>query len=154
MTVQILYFLFHVESCKNSTSRYIYIFKVLICIERCLYSVYFKEINLFENVILGKKVLFFTSQLSCSHPLASLEKKRNTFSNNYLWIFHSETSVYVETLLFGCCINTIFHMNKAELQILWTVIRLSYEVFLLFSQPAVYFEKSPSHMKIDEEHLC
>ena len=27
------------------------------------------------------------------------------------------------------------------------------EVFLKFSQLAVYFEKSPSQMKIDEEHL-
>ena len=44
-------------------------------------------------------------------------------------------------------------MKKVIFQILGTIIRLFYEVFLIFSQPAVYFEKSPSQMKIDEEHL-
>ena len=61
--------------------------------------------------------------------------------------------VYVETLLFGCCINTIVHMNKVVFQILWALIRLFCEVFLIFSQLAVYLEKSPSQMKIDEEHI-
>ena len=44
-------------------------------------------------------------------------------------------------------------MNKEVFQILWTKFDYFYEVFLIFSQPAVYFEKSPSQMKIDEEHL-
>ena len=66
----------------RSTSRHIFE-KVLICIERGMYSVHFKEMNLFKKYIFLKKVFFFfTSQLSCSHPLASLEKKRNTFYNN------------------------------------------------------------------------
>ena len=30
----------------------------------------------------------------------------------------------METSLFYCCKNIIFHMNKAEFQILWTIIRL------------------------------
>ena len=34
----------------------------------------------FDNSIFWKRCSFFNSQLSCSYPQASLEKKRNTFS--------------------------------------------------------------------------
>ena len=47
----------------KSTSRHIFE-SVLICIERGLYSVYFKEINLFEKKL--NFFPFFTSQLSFS----------------------------------------------------------------------------------------
>ena len=47
------------------------------------YIVYIlKKLTFLKNLIFEKGALFFTSQLSCSHPLASLEKKRNTFFNN------------------------------------------------------------------------
>ena len=42
-------------------------------------TVYISKKWTFEKM---KKVFFFTSQLSCSHPLASLKKKRKTFYNN------------------------------------------------------------------------
>ena len=46
--------------------------------------------------------VLFTSQLSCSHPSASLEKKRNTFFNYHICILHSETKLmwkpYIATL--------------------------------------------------------
>ena len=48
----------------------------------------------------------------------------------------------------------MFHINKAVFQILWTVIQFFFhDVFPILSQPAVYFDKSPSQMKIDEKHL-
>ena len=74
----------------KSTSRHIFE-KVLICIERGLYSVFLKEMNLFDNLIFGKRCSFLTSQLSFSHPLASLEKKRNSISNNHICVLLSET---------------------------------------------------------------
>ena len=89
---------------QKSTSRHIFE-KLRICIVRCLYSVYFKEIYLFENFIFGIRCSSFTSQLSCSHPLASLEKKRNTlFQQSYLYIAF-QNLVYVEASLFGCYIK-------------------------------------------------
>ena len=48
-----------------------------------MYSVNLKEINLFLKFYFFLKVYFFlTSQRSCSHILASFEKKKNTFYNN------------------------------------------------------------------------
>ena len=32
--------------------------------------------------------------------------------------------VYVESLLFSCCENTILHVDKVVFQILWAIIRL------------------------------
>ena len=71
----------------KSTSRHIFE-KVLICIERGIFCTDIKEMNMFENFIFGKRCSFFTSQLSCSDPLASLEEKGNTFCNNHICILY------------------------------------------------------------------
>ena len=42
--------------------------------------------------------------------------------------------VYGEILLFGCCINIIFCINKVIFQILWTILC----IFIISSQPAVW----------------
>ena len=100
-----------------------------------------------------KRYSLFISRLSCYHVIASLEKKRNTFSNNHIRILHSKTYFMWKPHRLVIIYNTIFHMNKVVFQILWTITWLLLWVFLIFSQPAVYFEKSPSQMKIDEENL-
>ena len=57
-----------------------------------------------------------------------LKKKKGVFFCQPAELFPSFSHItfknlfYVETLLFGCCINTIFHMNKEVFQILWTKI--------------------------------
>ena len=86
----------------------------------CLfYTLYFKEMNLFENVV------FFFYQPAELFPCFSQlrEEKEHLYQKSYLHITFRNV-VYVETLLFAGCINTIFHMNKIVFQILWTIIRL------------------------------
>ena len=50
------------------------------------------------------------------------KKKKRTEGTPFPIIISAYYTVYVETLLFGCCINTIFHMDKAVFHILWTLI--------------------------------
>ena len=69
-----------------------------------------------------KKAFFFANQLSCSRPLATLEKRRNIFSNNHICILHSLCGNLIIWLLYT--INTIFHMNKVVFQTLWKTIWL------------------------------
>ena len=104
----------------KSTSRHIFE-KVLICIERGIFCTDIKEMNTFENFIFWKRCSFFTSQLSCSDPLASLEEKGNTFCNNHICILYIKKLVYIESLVFACCINITFPMNKVVFQILWAL---------------------------------
>ena len=57
--------------------------------ERYILYIYIQEMNTFENFIFLRKVFFFfTSQLSCSDPLASLVEKGNTFYNNHICILY------------------------------------------------------------------
>ena len=106
--------------------------KVLICIERGMYSVHFKEMNLFKNNIFWKGCSFFTSQLSCSHPLASLENKRNTLYNNRNCTLYI-TIVYGEILSCSWCINIIFQLNK----VVFRVCR-SYLIFFNWGVPHIF----------------
>ena len=107
----------------KSTSPHIFE-KVLICIERGRCSVYFKEMRLFGNFIFWKRCSFFYQQAELFLSLSQLgEEKEQLFQSLYLHIAFRNL-IYVEPLLFGCCINTTFYKNKVVFQILWTIIRL------------------------------
>ena len=69
----------------KSTSRHIFK-QILICIEEAFILFIWKIWNFLK--IIFKKMCSFSSQLSRSHPCASLDKKRNTFFNNHICILH------------------------------------------------------------------
>ena len=67
------------------------------------------------------------------------------------WYLHItfRNLIYVETLLFGCCINTIFYMNKDTGKRFYRQqFDYFYGVFLIFPQPAVNLETLPVRWKL------
>ena len=97
-----------------------YFWEVFICIERGLYSVH---LSLFEGFMFFKKVFYFYQPAW---------RRKGTHFPIFTSAHHTQ-KLYVETSLFGCCINTIFHMNKVVFMILWTTIRL-----FLWGVPSIF----------------
>ena len=79
--------------------------------------------NLFENSILEKGVLFY--QLAELFPSFSQlgEEEEHSFQWLYLHIAFRNL-VYVKNVYCGCFINTTFTINKEVVQILWTILWL------------------------------
>ena len=121
-------------------------------VRRCvqLDSVYFKERNLFDFFL--KRCSFLPAIRAVPILSQDWRRKGTLIKKSYLHI-KFRNLVHVETLLLGCCMNTIFHISKVAFTILWIKIDYLYEVFLIFSQPAVYSKSSPSRIKYNEKPL-
>ena len=71
----------------------------------------------------SKKVLFFYQPAEQFPSFSQLGEEEHLFQKSYLHIAFKNL-VYLETLSFGRCITTIFHMNKIVFHILCTLIRV------------------------------
>ena len=89
--------------------------KLLIRIERSLYSEYVKEMSLLG--FFYKRCFVFTSQLTWFHPLASLEKKGTPFQV-VISAYYIQKRSLCKNLIVWLSINTIFHLNKVVFQML------------------------------------
>ena len=70
-----------------------------------------------------------------------------------MYVFLYINPVYVEILSLLCCKKIIFHKKTALFKILWAIFDFLFKAFHTFFQPVGTFEKLPSQMKSDEEHL-